>query len=284
MRQVNTEQPTRLAPTETMIGVVMNRDSQPSVTPFGDYACFYDALYQDKDYQAECDYLLATLARFDTRPTRTILDLGCGTGNHDLPLTRMGYEVVGVDRSEAMVAQARCKATDAALDAEFLTGDIRDLNLGRTFDAVISMFAVISYQCSNDDLLGMMRTARRHLKPGGLFVFDGWFGPAVLMSGPVAASKIVRTQDGETIERSASPVLDVLAHTVEVSYRVTRSRHGAVIDKATEAHKVRFLFPQEIALLLDLAGFDLVAMGPFMDLDGRLSGETWNVSVVSRAR
>jgi SAM-dependent methyltransferase len=262
----------------------MNGEPRSDGVVFGEYASFYDALYRDKDYQAECDYLATTFARFEARATRTILDLGCGTGNHDLPLTRMGYQVEGVDRSEEMVTQARSKAVTAGLDAEFLTGDVRDFNLSRAFDAVISMFAVISYQCTNEDLLGMMRTARRHLEPGGLFVFDGWFGPAVLMDRPVESSKVVQGENGEIIERHASPVLDVVGHTVEVRYRVTRRRDGSVVETIAEAHKMRFLFPQEIALMLEWAGFDLLAMGPFMDLDGVLSGETWNLSVVARAR
>ena len=77
------------------------------MTVFGSYAQFYDILYQDKDYEAECDFLEQIFDRYAPGPVRTILDLGCGTGGHTLPLARRGYEVVGVDRSEKMLAEAR---------------------------------------------------------------------------------------------------------------------------------------------------------------------------------
>jgi predicted TPR repeat methyltransferase len=56
---------------------------------FGNYARFYDNLYSDKDYAAECRYLEKLFRRHSGRGVRSILDLGCGTGNHDLPLAAL---------------------------------------------------------------------------------------------------------------------------------------------------------------------------------------------------
>jgi len=116
---------------------------------FNAYAAYYDPLYQDKDYEAECDFLEQVFVHYARAPIRTILDLGCGTGGHVLPLVQRGYEVIGVDRSEKMlsVAQAKVASTlEGSNIPTFQRGDIRNLDLGRTFDAVIAMFAVISYQ------------------------------------------------------------------------------------------------------------------------------------------
>lgn len=251
---------------------------------FGTYAGFYDALYRDKDYAAEVDFLERTLERFGSGTVKSILDLGCGTGGHALPLAARGYEVAGVDRSAEMVSRARRKAGCAGLAVDFNVGDVRDVDLGRTFDAVICMFAVICYQCSNDDLLAAMRTARRHLARGGLFVFDGWFGPAVLVQRPEQRTQIVELEDGERIERYADPQLDVASHTVEVRYGLARkSATGVILEESHETHRVRFLFPQEIARFLDQAGFELAAIGPFMDFDSPLTDSDWNVSVAARA-
>ena len=52
------------------------------MTVFGSYAHFYDTLYQDKDYEAECDFPEQVLACCAQAPIRTILNLGCGTGGH----------------------------------------------------------------------------------------------------------------------------------------------------------------------------------------------------------
>jgi len=258
-------------------------DVNQSSDVYGRYAGFYDALYRDKDYDAECDFLAEVLAKYQSSSVSSVLDLGSGTGGHDLPLARRGFNVVGVDRSAEMVRQAREKALEAGLDVGFELGNVCDLDLGRTFDAVISMFAVICYQVTNEDLLNMMRTARRHLGEGGLFVFDAWFGPAVLRQHPEERSKIIDLGDGESIERRATPVLDVMSHSVEVQYAITRRRGVEILDETYESHRMRYLFPQEIVHFLGLAGFEALAIGPFMDLD-RVPGEDdWNISVVARA-
>ena len=252
------------------------------MTVFGVYASYYDALYRDKDYKAECDFLEQIFARYAHAPVRTILDLGCGTGGHALPLARRGYTVTGVDLSEHMLEKARQKAAEAGLAVSFHHGDIRTLDLDRTFDAVIAMFAVISYQTSNEDLAAAFRTARRHLEPSGLFVFDCWFGPAVLVQRPTDRYKIVEI-NGERIIRFAHPTLDIMRHTVQVDYKVLRLKDDRVLDEVDESHVMRFLFPQEIAHYLGEAGFRLEKLCPFMVLDRDVSEQDWNVSVISKA-
>lgn len=248
---------------------------------FGTYAGFYDALYADKDYSAECDFLQQVFTSSGVRAGGSVLDLGCGTGGHALLLAGRGYDVTGVDRSAAMIERARGKSTDGS--PEFIVCDVRDLALGRTFDAVISMFAVVSYQLTDDDLLSMFSAVRRHLEPGGLFVFDAWFGPAVLTEQPEPRTKRLVTPEGDTITREAVPHLDVVEQTVEVSYDVTRQRGGAVVESSRESHKVRFLFAREIEHFLGHAEMELVTLSPFMKLGRKPGSGDWNVSVVARA-
>ena len=249
------------------------------------YAGTYDTLYQDKDYEAECDFLEQVFAHYAQAPIRTILDLGCGTGGHTLPLARRGYEVVGVDCSEKMLAAARAKASSTLERSNvptFQRGDIRNLDLGRAFDALIAMFAVIGHLTANENLTAAFCTARRHLAPGGLFVFDCWFGPAVLAQRPTNRYKVVE-RDSERIIRFASPTLDVLRHTVQVDYKVLRIKDGRVLDEVDESHLMRFLFPQEIAHYLESSGFQPLKMCPFMKLDRGLTERDWNMTVIGRA-
>ncbi len=250
---------------------------------FSRYASFYDALYADKDYEAECDFLVLVLGEHGVGAGASILDLGSGTGNHDIPLARRGFEVTGVDRSAEMVGLAREKAAEAGMAVDFVVGDVRDIDLGRTFDAVVSMFAVVCYQLTNDDLLRMFTDVRRHLEAGGLFVFDGWFGPGVLVNQPEVRTKVVTDASGDVITRVARPTLDVLADTVEVAYEVKRESGGKVVAETSETHPMRFIFAQEIVLLLGLSGLELVAFGPFMDVSRPITASDWNFSAVARA-
>lgn len=249
---------------------------------FGGYAGFYDALYADKDYAAECDFIAEVLTEHGVAEGAAILDLGSGTGAHALLLAERGFTVTGVDRSPAMVQCARAKRGERDLAAEFVVGDVRTVDLGHIYDAVISMFAVVSYQLTDDDIIAMFSAVRRHLSPGGIFIFDAWFGPAVLVEQPEPRTKRVETAEGDTIVRDARPHLDILAQTVEVAYDVRRARDGEVIESSSESHRVRYLFAREIEHFLGHAGMELVALAPFMELDREPTTSDWNISVIAR--
>ncbi|MGA2463631.1 MAG: class I SAM-dependent methyltransferase [Thermodesulfobacteriota bacterium] len=167
-------------------------NNQPS-TVFADYARYYDLLYRDKDYAAEAEYVADLIRKFHPS-ARSILELGSGTGIHATLLAEKGYEVTGIDLSLDMVniARSNVEATPQPstlnLQPIFLEGDIRDIRLNKRFDAVIALFHVISYQTTNEDVTAAFETARQHLNSGGIFIFDIWYGPAVLTERPAGPS------------------------------------------------------------------------------------------------
>ncbi|MCX6844364.1 MAG: class I SAM-dependent methyltransferase [candidate division WOR-3 bacterium] len=249
---------------------------------FQDYARYYDSLYEEKDYKAECDFLEQVYAKYASGKVATVLDLGCGTGGHAQLLAKRGYRVTGVDRSTQMLAQARSKTAGVSPAPEFTSGDIRSVDLGRTFDAVIAMFAVIGYMTTNEDLLAALKTARRHLKPGGVFVFDAWSGLAVLTERPSDRYKIVERGDDRII-RFVHPELDALQHTVDVHYKVLHLCGNQVAEEVDEVHTMRYLFPQELAHHLTQAGFHVRKLCPFLRLTDDLGERDWNLAVVAAA-
>lgn len=250
------------------------------VSNFGKYSAYYDLLYQDKDYAAEARYVAETLRR--TSPgVKTVLELGSGTGRHGRLLAEMGFEVHGVERSPEMVEVA--KAAEAPKAGAFTceVGDICQLDLGRTFDAVISLFHVISYQTTDAALQAAFAVAARHLKPGGVFLFDVWHGPAVLAQQPEVRVKEV-SDATHSVRRSARPDHDAAARTVNVVYDI-EGADFATGERArfSEEHLMRYLFPDEVERLAQVAGLRLAATEEF--LTGRPpSNETWGVAYVLR--
>jgi len=236
------------------------------------YARFYDLLYADKDYAAEAAYIASLLRGLDTE-TVSVLDLGCGTGVHASLLASEGYRVHGVDRSEEMlgIAGDRVKGGNPL----FTRGDARTVRLHSEFDAVISLFHVMSYQTTNADLLDFFATAREHLRPGGTFIFDCWYGPAVLSDRPVVRVKRCENADLELI-RIAEPLLRLNENQVEINYRMlTRDRLAGSADEFEEQHLMRYLFRPEIELLASVSGFTLQKSFEF--LTGKeLGADTWN--------
>jgi SAM-dependent methyltransferase len=252
---------------------------------FGPYARYYDLLYRDKDYDAEADFVSALLERH--RPgARTLLELGCGSGRHAVCLARRGYRVHGVDRSADMLEQARRRCHDLAPDVaarlEFAGGDIRSLRLGRTFDAVIALFHVMSYQPTNDDVTAALTTAREHLAPGGIFMFDCWYGPAVLTDRPTVRVKRIEG-DGLEVTRIAEPTLHPNACLVDVHYTVfIRDRASGAVEELRETHRMRYLFAPEVESLAQAAGLGVQHACEWMSGQPP-DASTWGVCFVLRA-
>lgn len=246
------------------------------------YAAAYDSLYHDKDYPAECDLVEQVLRTYGSGGTQHILDIGCGTGGHSIPLARRGYHVRGVDRSEAMLSEARRKAGAAGVGARFTQGDAASFRLDESLDAALMLFAVLGYLTDNEQLLAALRNVRRHLRAGGLFIFDVWYGPAVLLERPSQRVKVSPLERGQLL-RVASGELDPLHHLCTVTYDVWLMHADRAASHTREQHVVRFFFPQELRLLLGLAGLELARLGAFPEFERDPDESTWNVLGVARA-
>lgn len=248
------------------------------------YADHYDLLYNDKDYEAECDLLEEVFKKHDHQ-VKTILDIGCGTGNHSIPLAKRGYQVTGVDLSENMLVHAREKAnlSGAPVSLAFMQGDARKVEVKKRFDAVLMMFAVLGYQLTNEDVLAALNTVRKHLNPGGLFIFDVWYGPAVLAVRPSERIKVIPIPDGKVI-RAASGSLDTARHLSEVKYRLWRVAGDQMVSETEEVHQMRYFFPQELALFLFSSGLALQKISAFPSLEQLVDERTWNVLGVANAQ
>ena len=252
--------------------------------PFGSiYADCYDALYREKDYEAECDLIERLFKTYGDGQIKNVLDLGCGTGNHALPLSMRGFEVIGIDRSESMLAQARKKAAQSlpAVRDAFCKADIHSVDLGRQFDAALLMFAVLGYQLENADVMAALRTARRHLRSGGLLLFDVWYGPAVLFQRPSERVKIIPTSDGKILRVSSSE-LDTRGHTCTVRFHVWKFAAERLLSETEEEHTVRYFFPLELELFLESTGFNPVRLAAFPEFQRDADEKTWNVLAVAR--
>lgn len=243
------------------------------------YADVYDAIYSDKAYAAECDLIENVLGRHVPSKVRAILDLGCGTGGHAIRLASRGYDVTGVDRSAEMLRHAASKAVSTGVAVRLIEGDLRTVEIGELFDVVLLMFAVMSYQTTNDEVLAALRSAHRHLRPGGVVIFDVWYGPGVLTDTPGNRTKLLTTAAG-TISRAASAELDSRRHLCRVHYELS-AESG---DRAVETHDMRYFFPLELELFLELAELRLISLSPFGSLDEKPSTGTWNVLVVAQAQ
>jgi SAM-dependent methyltransferase len=248
---------------------------------FGNYSKYYDAFYRTKDYNKECE-TVERLLLAKSKKRKRLLDLGCGTGSHAVILARNGWDVTGIDISADMLSQAKAKAKKEKLPIVFHQSDISAFELSQTYDAAISMFAVVGYLTKNSQLDTFFATVRRHLVPGAPFIFDTWFGPAVLHQRPSDRFSILTHKD-ERVVRMVTPRLDSVAQTVDVNYTILSLKGKKLVDEVKEVHTMRYFFAQEVQLFLNKNGFILEKVVPFGKVDGTPDENDWNVTFIARA-
>lgn len=251
---------------------------------FGAYSSYYDLLYRDKDYPGEAVYVADLIHRIAPQ-AKSLLELGCGTGAHSSLLAAKGWRVHGIDRSEEMLAAAQARINtvdpDVAALLSYEIGDVRNYRYVDTFDAVASLFHVVSYQTENSELDDLFATSAAHLSEGGVFVFDFWYGPAVLSDPPVVRVKRLEDEHNRIL-RIAEPVLHPNLNCVDVNYQIiVKNRATGAVEEMSETHPMRYLFLPEVALLLEKHGFSSWTAEEWMT--GRQpSVETWGICVVAK--
>lgn len=246
---------------------------------FGNYARYYNLLYNDKDYAGEAGFVLDILKKYGFIPNN-LLDLGCGTGRHAIEMFKAGIEVTGVDLSETMLEMGRTMLTTlpqtaATSPPQLLRGDVRNVRLGPKFDAITSLFHVMSYQNSEQDARAVFDTAVAHLVRGGVFLFDFWYGPGVLTDPPEEREKVLE-DDTTVVSRHAHPVHRVNDNIVEVHYDIhIKDKATGQEEKLTEIHPMRYWFMPELRFLAQQAGLTVVGEGAWLTTDSPKK-DTWN--------
>lgn len=250
---------------------------------FDKYSEYYNILYNDKDYASEASFIDSIIKKY-LPSAKSVLNLGCGTGNHDFFLAQKGYEITGIDCSESNIKKANLKLVNIdefknCLD--FRKGDVRTYRANKTYDVVISLFHVISYQTTNDDLSKTFETARAHLGKDGLFIFDCWYGPAVLTKRPEI--RIKRADDNNiSIIRIAEPDLFPNENRVDVNYHlVIKDKKTERVSEINETHRMRYLFKPEVEHFLKLSGLEEKYSAEWMT-DNPLGLKTWNAYFIAK--
>ena len=247
---------------------------------FEKYALYYDLLYQDKDYLKETNYILSLIKKYQPE-TRKILEFGAGSGIHGRMLANAGLQISGIERSQEMINLGLCSKQARNHNNNFscTQGDCTRTFLGDDFDSVISLFHVLSYQTSNEEVHAMLKNAHRQLKHGGVFIFDYWYAPAVWSLGPTLRVKKVHNQQ-LAITRIAEPECFREQNIVQVNYQTfvedLKSKH---ISEIKETHEMRAFETDEIEEFANQTGFTLLHSEEWLT-SHTPSKETWGVCTV----
>ncbi len=260
------------------------RGAVASGEPYGRFAEYYDFIYHGfVNYEGDVNFLEAVFRReLRTRP-REILDLGCGTGNHDLSLAKRGYRVTGLDRSSSQLSIARRKARAARVQVRFVRSDMRAFDLGRRFDAAVCMFGAFGYLTSKSDVARCLGSIHRHLQEGGLFVYEFWHTPAATPRD----DWFYRVGPKYELVRIGRGSFDPRTHVLSVEYHFFAFSGRRVLDRFSETHSLRTYTVKEMRQLLTRGGFNLLAAyaaTPQKKAFQPVRNDTFRIMAVARRR
>ena len=248
----------------------------------GRHAELYDTIYGDKPYAEEARFVHECLQRFGEGESKRLLELACGTGSHALELEKLGYEVTATDYSADMLARARAKSQQAGSNVRFDQQDMTNLNVADApFDAVVCLFDSIGYVQTNDNLEQVMRGVSRHLRSGGLFVFEFWHAAAMLTGYDPVRVRRWQTVDGELM-RVSETELDYGKQLSHVTYSIFELRNDGHYEVLSETQTNRYFLLQEMAGWLKHGGFEPLKWFAGFTGDEEISKDTWHVVAVAR--
>ena len=219
---------------------------------YGMLAGSYDQLTYDVNYAAWADYIEKHFRRGGGLPGKTVLDLACGTGSLTWELARRGYEMIGVDRSPDMLAQAADKAgPEVEISPIFLCQSMERLDLYGTVDACVCCLDSVNYVTAPRKLQQAFDRVHLFLAPGGLFLFDA--RTPERLAGLDGQVFLDETDDTYCVWRA-----EYSARTRVCAYYMDLFRLDEATgqwDRGEELHRERAYTVEELTELLRKSGF-----------------------------
>ena len=247
----------------------MSDPGEPAADPFAQVARFYDLDLEGFDDDVALYLELA--AGLD------VLELGCGTGRVAVPLAEAGLRVTGVDLSPAMLTRARERAE--GLPLRLVEGDMRTLDLGERFGAVLLPLGGLQHMTTTREVVAAIETVARHLAPDGQAVVDieaphpdDWLpGPRPLIEHWTRAVPVVGVPGaGGGLAGSVTKLVAVEGRPVEalrlVTYHFDVQPAEGPLQRVTQQFELRVITAGELELAGRLAGLRVAAW--YGDYDG----------------
>lgn len=206
-----------------------------------------------------------------------VVDLGCGTGTLTEMLYEAGYDMIGIDNSDAMLAKAMEKREQTGSEILYLRQDMRELSLYSTVGTVVSVCDCVNYVLEKDELLEVFSLVNNYLYPGGIFIFD--FNTDYKYREVIGDSVIAENR--EDCSFIWENYYDEESRINEYDLTMFLRREGELFERVTETHLQRGYEPSEIRELLEKAGLDVLLMRD-ADEDGEVTESSQRVYVVAR--
>ncbi len=247
----------------------------------GIYAQYYDEMYARKKYKDEARFVL-DLFQQATRPIKNILSFGAGTLTYELLFAQKGYTVSGIDVSPEMVRLGQEKITEKN-KLSLSVGDMRSYKTDTKYDAVVSLFNVVSYCKNLSELEAVFRSASKALASGGVFIFDCWNAEAVRNDPP--QSRFAKFKKGEReLLRLTEAVVRRGDSKVKLYIELLEIESNTVCARESEVHTVSAWDVRDIKQLLKKTGLVWVSGYDGTVAPEKISNKRWAITIIARKK
>lgn len=228
------------------------RTEQPEsdwfITAFGEH---YPLVYRHRDDASARREAAGAVRLLGLVGGERVLDICCGAGRHAEALAGMGFDVMGVDLSAPLLAEAEARPS---LAGRLVQADVRALPFDREFDAATNLFTSFGYFETDEENRAALRQMAKALKPGGRLLMDHAHRAHV---------------EANLVPTDTQRVGDMVVHnrrSIEgdrVVKRMTYTHADGTANELTES--VRLFTPEEITSWFTDAGLDVTGVYGSMD-------------------
>ena len=242
---------------------------------YTDFAYVYDTLMDNTPYKEWCERITDILRR-DGIENDLVLDLGCGTGTLTELLAKEGYDMIGIDYSQEMLARAMEKREESGLQILYLLQDMREFELYGTVGAIVSVCDSLNYLLEEEDVIETFRLINNYLDPKGLFIFD--FNTVYKYKEVIGDATIAENrEDCSFIWENYYHDEDEI-NEYEVTFFV---KEGELFRRFEETHYQRGYTPQQMKDFLKKAGLEFVSMAD-SDTGGEVTPESERIYMIAK--
>jgi SAM-dependent methyltransferase len=221
------------------------------------FADIYDDVMRDVDYVSWARHIINLTQRYKVN-VKTILELACGTGSLSIQLGRIGYKVVGIDRSPTMLNHAKTKARLLDLTIPFLQSSMESfthLALEPKFDLVTCLYDSLNYLLEEKDVQATFQGAYDHLRKEGAFIFD-----------VTTEYNLLHNFSGFTFAENFTDASYIWENDYDIMEKICSSKvtvftnYGGQYKKHVETHNQRIYTNQFLTETLEQVGFEVMGM------------------------
>ena len=203
-----------------------------------DYSKIYDFLYTKKNYTKETNLIKKILRKYLPK-SKSLLDLGCGTGKYSNLMTKLKLDVVGVDRSSSMLNIAK-KYYKKNKRLSFVKSSIQNINLKKKFDIISALFHIFSYNTSENEIDKFFSKSYLHLNKNGILIFDFWYESGVFnLQFPLKVREVDNSKY-KILRITHSKWYKKINQVFDIMNCIVLNKKNKKVSKFKETHKMRY--------------------------------------------